>query len=338
MRVSAYDVAKKAGVSQSTVSRVLNNYPFIKEGTRKKVLAAIEELGFTRDEIARGLAQKRTNTIGLIVGDIVNPFFAESTGVIMKKASEIGYDVVICNTNHQDHLLEKSIQTLIGKRVDGMIIASTNKDNKQLEELYHSKFPVVLYNTALDSDDANYVIVDNEKGAYEAVKHLIGLGHRKIAFIAGPSTFYSMVQRMNGYKRALQSYDLPYDERFVYRDEFSYEKVFAFTTNILKQDERPTSFFAISDQMALAVLDAVTKLDLRVPEDISIIGFDDINVASNHYIGLTTIAQHKEKMAALALEKLIGLIQNEDEQSAPIQIVLEPELMIRKTTGPVSNN
>jgi LacI family transcriptional regulator len=337
MRVSAYDVAKKAGVSQSTVSRVLNNYPFIKEETRKKVLEAIEELGFTRDEIARGLAQKRTNTIGLIVGDIVNPFFAESTGVIMKQASEMGYDVVICNTNHQDALLEKSIQTLIGKRVDGMIIASTNKHNKQIEQLYQSQFPVVLYNTALDSDEMNYVIVDNEKGAYIATEHLIQLGHRKIAFIAGPSTFYAMVQRMNGYKRALESYNLPLEEAFVYQDIFSYEKVFDFTTGILLQDNRPTSFFAVSDQMALAVLDAVTKLNLRVPEDVSIIGFDDINIASNTYIGLTTIAQHKEKMAALALQKLIDLIQGEEMESTPIQIVLEPELMIRKTTGRASN-
>lgn len=336
MRVSAYDVAKKAGVSQSTVSRVLNNYPFIKEKTRKKVLAAIEELGFTRDEIARGLAQKKTNTIGLIVGDIENPFFAESVGVMMKQASQLGYDVIICNTNHQDHLLEKSIQTLIGKRVDGMIIASTNKNNHRLEELYQSRFPLVLYNASLEGMDTNYVIVDNEKGAYQATEHLIKLGHRKIAFIAGPESVYSMVQRLKGYKRALESFDLLYQENLVYKDEYTYEKVFNYTIKILESKNRPTSFFAISDQMALAVLDAVKSLNLEVPEDISIIGFDDINLASNSHIGLTTIAQSKEKMADLALKNLISLIQD-PEQRTPIQVVLEPKLMVRKTTGPLTN-
>lgn len=337
MRFSAYDVAKKAGVSQSTVSRVLNNYPYIKEETKKKVLEAIEELDFTRDEIARGLAQKKTNTIGLIVGDIVNPFFAETTGVIMKRAAEMGYDVVICNTNHQDALLSKSIQSLIGKRVDGMIIASTNKDNKHVEELFHSKFPVILYNAVLDSDDANYVIVDNEKGAYLATEHLIELGHRKIAFIAGPSVFSALVQRMNGYKNALREYNLPFEDGLIYQEEFSFEKVSKFVTDSLLSENRPTGFFAYSDQMAIAVLDTVIKLNLRVPEDISIIGFDDINIASNHYIGLTTIAQQKEKMAELALEKLVSLIQNGSTEHDPINVVLEPKLMVRKTTGRVPN-
>ncbi|PFI59206.1 LacI family transcriptional regulator [Priestia megaterium] len=335
MKVSAYDVARKAGVSQSTVSRVLNNYPFIKEEKRKKVLEAIEELGFTRDEIARGLAQKRTNTIGLIVGDIVNPFFAESVGVMMKKASELGYDVVICNTNHKDNLLEKSIRTLVGKRVDGMVVASTNKHNPALTKLYESGYPVVLYNTCLEDKHINYVIPNNEHGAYQATEHLIKLGHEKIAFIAGPSIFYSMGERLKGYKRALQEFNISYNEEFVYKEQYSYEKVFEYTINILQSNNRPTSFFAISDQMALAVLDAVRTLNFEVPKDISIIGFDDIHIASNSHIGLTTVAQRKEEMAEIALEKLFSLIEK-PEQPKPIEVVLEPQLIVRKTTGPVT--
>lgn len=332
-RVSAYDVARKAGVSQSTVSRVLNNFPHIKEGTKKKVLAAIEELGFTRDEIARSLAEKKTRTIGLIIGDITNPFFAESAGVIMGKAAELEYDVIICNTNHQDDNLEKSIKMLIGKRVDGIIIAAVNRYSKKIKELYEAQFPVVLYNSSIEGNHANFIVLDNEKGAYIAVKHLVELGHRNIAYISGPSKFLTLHQRDIGYKKALGEYGIPYNQRLIYDREFSYREIYQFAYKLLCSKDKPTSFFVTSDQMALAILDAAANHNLEVPKDVSVIGFDDINISSNQYIGLTTISQKKETMASLALEKLLLLIEGKGSISMPIQVVLEPKLIIRKTTG-----
>ena len=335
-RVTADDVAKKAGVSQSTVSRVLNNYPFIKQHTREKVLLAIEELGFTRDEIARSLVEKKTRSIGLIVGDISNPFFAESARVIIAKAQKMEYDVVLCNTNHDDENLNKSINTLIGKRVDGIIVASINRNDTKIKQLYDNGFPIILYNSSLDDPKANFVVIDNIKGAKRAIDHLVELGHKKIAYIAGPFKYLTTYQRFLGYKEALLQHGIPYEEDFVYREEFSYGKIFNFTKELLIQKNRPTAFFAVSDQMALAIMDAASSLNMKIPNDLSVVGFDDISIAGNQFIGLTTVSQHMEEMAFLALEKLIDLIDSDENSLEPVQIIMEPEFIIRKTTASIN--
>ncbi|MBI0579521.1 LacI family DNA-binding transcriptional regulator [Neobacillus cucumis] len=332
-RVTADDVARKAGVSQSTVSRVLNNYPFIKEATREKVLTAISELGFTRDEIARSLVEKKTRSIGLILGDISNPFFAESAGVIIEQAQKLKYDVVICNTNHNDENLEKSINTLIGKRVDGILVASVKRDDTKVQQLHDKGFPIVLYNSSIDDPMANFVVIDNIRGAKMAVEHLLELGHKKIAYIAGPFKYLTTYQRYIGYKEAISENGLTLEQDFVYNGDFSYQKIFEFTKELLTKKNRPTAFLAVSDQMALAILDAATSLNLKIPEDVSVIGFDDISLASNQFIGLTTVSQHMEVMASVALEKLVDLIDHESDAFDPVQIVLKPELKIRKTTA-----
>lgn len=334
-RISAYDVAEKAKVSQSTVSRVLNNYPHIKETTRKKVLKAIEELGFTRDEIARSLASNKTRTIGLIVGDITNPFFAESAKVITGKAQEMQYDVILCNTNHSEENLNKYIQTLKGKRVDGIIIAAANKDNEQIKELYDQGFPVVLFNSILEHQKANYIAVDNYKGAKLAVKHLYNLNHRQIAYIAGPSTYVTTHLRNLGYQDALKELGIAINTDYIYSQNFSYNEVYQFTKKLLNSPNRPTGFFAASDQMALAVLDAAASENIKVPQELSVVGFDDIDLAKNQYIGLTTITQPKEKMATLVLEKLLLLIERTENQEEGFRIILEPDLVQRKTTASI---
>ncbi|NGP46792.1 LacI family transcriptional regulator, partial [Bacillaceae bacterium SIJ1] len=332
-KISSYDVAKKAGVSQSTVSRSLNNYPHVKAATREKVLKAIEELSFTRDEVARSLASKKTRTIGLIVGDITNPFFAESAKVVVGKAQEMEYDVILCNTNHNEANLEKYIQTLIGKRVDGIIIASADKDNEKIKDLYDQGFPVVLYNSFIEHEKANYIAVNNYKGARLAVEHLYQLDHRRIGYIAGPSKYVTTHLRNLGYQDALKDFGIEWNEKYVYHQEFSYDEVYQFTKQLLKEQKRPTSFFAASDQMALAVIDAVASENLNIPADVSVIGFDDIDLAKNQFIGLTTITQPKDKMATLALEKLVSLIEQHEDTDTSIQIILEPDLIQRKTTG-----
>ncbi|MGM7724279.1 LacI family DNA-binding transcriptional regulator [Metabacillus sp. Hm71] len=336
-RINAYDVARKAKVSQSTVSRVLNHYPYIKEETRRKVLTAIKELNFTRDEIARSLAEKKTRTIGLIVGDITNPFYAESSDIIMRKAKEQEYDVIIGYTNYRSENLDKTIQTMIGKRVDGILIGTVNRSNKRVKELFQSGFPTVLYNSTVDNyEQANYIILNNEKGAYMATEHLIELGHREIAYISGPETFLNLDRQHIGYKKALKKYGIQYNENLVYQGALSYHEIIHFVDKLFSSTNRPTSIFVNSDQMALAIIDAVTKLNLEVPKDLSIIGFDNINLASNHMISLTTVSQSIDTMAFLALEHLLLIIEGKETIDTPIQIEIEPELIIRKTTGPAA--
>ena len=334
--INAYDVARKAGVSQSTVSRVLNDYPFIKKETKEKVLEAIEELEFTRDEIARSLANRQTRTIGLIVGDITNSFFAESAKVITRIAQDNEYDVILCNTNHNEKSLEQYIDSLKGKRVDGIIIAGADKDNKKIRELFDQQFPVILYNSIIEHDKANYVAVNNYQGARLAVEHLYELGHRDMGYIAGPEKYVTTHLRNVGFKSALAEYKLKLNPDFVYTDEFLYEKVYAFTKKLLRQPERPTCLFVASDQMALAVLDAASSESINIPNQLSVIGFDNISLARNSYIGLSTIGQPMEEMARLALENLITIMERKDPKDVsvkPVQIVLDAEVFARKTTG-----
>lgn len=331
-RVNAYDVAKRAGVSQSTVSRVLNNYSHVKKSTREKVLSAVEELSFTPDEIARSLANNKTQTIGLIVGDISNPFYAETAHIILREAREYDYDVIIVDTDSDDSNFDRSIQTLIGKRVDGIIVASVRKDNEKISELFQNKFPIIFYNRKIEDDkNTNYVVIDNKLGAEMAVNHLIQLNHRRIAYISGPRTYSTFNERFLGYKSALKENRIDYDKSLVYQDELSFDKVFEFSLELMRNQDRPTSFFASTDHIALAVMDAAAQNGFHIPYDVSIIGFDDIDIASSPYIGLSTISQQKKKMAALVLNELISIIDSRSDQLT--QIILEPELLVRKTTG-----
>lgn len=334
-RVTTEDVAKIAGVSQSTVSRVLNDYPYIKKNTRDKVLAVINELGFTRDEIARSLVEKRTKSIGLILGSISNPFFAETAEVIIERAQELKYDVIVYNTGHKDENLEQAINLLIGKRVEGIILTSVSKNyTDKIKKLHDNGFPVLLYNSFLDIKDVNFIVMDNNKGARLAVQHLIKLGHKKIAKISGPSKYLATYERTVGYKEELMENGYEIDEGLIFNSEFSYDKIYSFTKKLLKKKDRPTAIIAASDQMALAVLDAASSLNLKIPADLSVVGFDNIRLSANEFIGLTTISQQMDQMSLTALEKLIYLIENKETTSSSIQIFLKPELMVRKTTGP----
>ncbi|WP_260286975.1 LacI family DNA-binding transcriptional regulator [Peribacillus aracenensis] len=334
-RVTTEDVAKIAGVSQSTVSRVLNDYPYIKKNTRDKVLAVINELGFTRDEIARSLVEKRTKSIGLILGSISNPFFAETAEVIIERAQELKYDVIVYNTGHKDENLEQAINLLIGKRVEGIILTSVSKNyTDKIKKLHDNGFPVLLYNSFLDIKDVNFIVMDNNKGARLAVQHLIKLGHKKIAKISGPSKYLATYERTVGYKEELLENGYEIDEGLIFNSEFSYDKIYSFTKKLLKKKDRPTAIIAASDQMALAVLDAASSLNLKIPADLSVVGFDNIRLSANEFIGLTTVSQQMDQMSLTALEKLIYLIENKETSSSSIQIFLKPELMVRKTTGP----
>ncbi|MFD6210452.1 LacI family DNA-binding transcriptional regulator [Peribacillus sp. NPDC060253] len=334
-RITTEDVAKIAGVSQSTVSRVLNDYPYMKKSTRDKVLAVINELGFTRDEIARSLVEKRTKSIGLIIGSISNPFFAETAEAIIERAQELKYDVIIYNTGHKDENLEQAINLLIGKRVEGIILTSVSKNyTEKIKKLHDNGFPVLLYNSFLDIKDVNFIVMDNNKGARLAVQHLLKLGHKKIAKISGPSKYLATYERTIGYKQELTENGYEIDEDLIFNSEFSYDRIYSFTKKLLKKNDRPTAILAASDQMALAVLDAASSLNLKVPDDLSVVGFDNIRMAANEFIGLTTISQQMEEMSLTAIEKLIYLIENKDASSSSIQVFLKPELIVRKTTGP----
>ncbi|MFB3162343.1 LacI family DNA-binding transcriptional regulator [Neobacillus sp. 179-J 1A1 HS] len=333
IKATENDIARMAGVSQTTVSRVLNNHPSVKASTRLKVMAAIKEMGFIPDPIARSMVTNKTGTIGLIVGDIANPFYAETAKIIIRDARTKGYDVILSDTNDDSDNLQKEMKMLLNRRVDGILIASVNRWDSFAKELHQSGFPVILFNRKTDDLQMHSVNLDNGQGAQIAVKHLVDLGHRHISFISGPAKFSTFHERYQGFKKALKWYNLPLNQNMIFQGNLTYEEIVYFIKVALSLEESPTSFFASTDHSAIFVMDAVARMGLKVPEEISIVGFDDIDISSNPYINLTTISQQKQKMASIALEKLLFLIDNPASLQNPSHVTIVPELIIRGTTA-----
>lgn len=332
-RVSVYDVAELAKVSQSTVSRVLNDYPYVKETTRNKVHAAINELGFSPDEIARSLANRKTNTIGLIVENISNPFYSETAHIILREARKYNYEVMMIDTDDDLESFDKAIATLVGKRVEGIIVASIRRDNRSINKFKDKKVPIILYNRKTeDVSNVNYIEVDNQLGAKMAVDYLIKMNHKRIAYISGPDIYSTFNDRLKGYRESMLVHDVKYDESLVYQGDMSTEKIFEFSMDLMQNKDYPSAFFASSDQIALIVMEAAVRSGKIIPKDISLIGFDDINIASNPFIDLSTISQKKDKMASLAVKGLIELIDSNKKGMKPTRVTLLPELIIRNTT------
>jgi LacI family transcriptional regulator len=225
-----------------------------------------------------------------------------------------------------------SISTLMNKKVDGIIIAAVSINDNYVSRVYESGFPIMLCIRNIDGRNINSVEVDNFKGSELAVKHLVELGHKQISFIAGPDQFSTSYGRYQGYKHSLNSYGLDYNESLVFKGDFKYENISSYIDKILDISNPPTAIFVSSDQLAFAVLEAINLNGLKIPQDISVISFDDISISSNPYIGLTTISQSKTEMATIALTQLIKIIEGELTQ-LPVQITLEPKLIIRKTTA-----
>jgi LacI family transcriptional regulator len=328
------DVARKAGVSQPTVSRVLNNHPHIHPATKEKVLKAIEELQFTPDSVARSLVKSKTSTIGLIVGDLSNPFYSETAKCIIRKAQERDYEIIMLDTDYDETVFARCLRTLVSKRVDGIIVASVTRFDEQVKELYTKGMPIVLYNRNLQNGSVPSVEADNEYGGYAVMRHLAELGHKKAAFIAGPFNFSTFYKRYLGYIAGLNEFGFQHDPRLIYNGPYTYGDVLEYTRQLLSSEERPTAVFATTDQMAIAVMDAASRSGLRIPEDVSVVGYDNIDMAENPYIGLTTISAQKTKMAELALDRLLAAIENQTSDEEERNIILAPQLILRKTTGP----
>jgi LacI family transcriptional regulator len=330
-RVTVKDVAKYANVSPSTVSRVLNGYPFIKEDTRQKVEQAIRELKFEPNELARSLITRKTKTFGLVV-DISNPFFSETAKVIINRARELNYDILIYDTNG-DEDMEQIANFLINKNVSGMIVGSVERSDRSCEKLAEEGFHVVFFNRKPDNSGLFTVTMNNKKASRMAVEHLVQKGHRRIAFVGGLFKYSTFFDRYLGFLDAVQEFGLHFDEELLFSGKLTSENILRFVTAVLSKKDRPTAIIAASDQLAITVLSAVSSTGLKVPEDVAVIGFDNIDISSNPYIGLTTIAQQKTKMAEIALDQLIYIVENDFEKDElPEPVVLEPKLIVRSTT------
>jgi len=335
MSVTIYDVAKKAGVSIATVSRVLNKKNNVSEKTKQKVLNAIEELNYIPNMIASAMMTKKISTLSLLIPDIINPFFSEIARGVEDAANNYDYNVIVCNT---DYNLKKEaiyLNLLKQKSVDGFIIASANYNDKNVYDLIKQNYPLVLLGREIDGIEKKSmvdVIVSNDfSGGYQAARHLIELGHRKIDAILGPKEIKVNREREKGYRKALQDHGITIDNNRIHSSMFKIQFGYLKALEILQKKDRSTAIFAGNDIIAIGVLKAAKFLGYNVPQDLSVVGYDNTFLAEIADPPLTTINQQMYKMGYLAAEILIKRLKGDKKLAQ--KIVFETELVVRKSTA-----
>lgn len=330
------DIAAAARVSPTAVSMALNNRPRISDETRKRILRIAKRLNYQPNFLARSLVIKRSHTIGLIITTIMNPFYPELAKGIEDKARELGYNIILCSTNYDLRLEKYDINMLRSKGVDGIIFSSVEINDPNIRPLVEDHFPFIMVNRrifhrTLDKK-IDYIVLDNFSGGYMAMEHLFKLGHRRIGIIAGTLNISTAAKRTNGAKKLLSDHGLNFDPNLITECHFSKDLAFQATKKFLSMTKPPTAIFAENDYMALGVREAVLDGGLRIPDDMALVGFDDIVAAALKGVEITTVSQKKYEMGSLAVKILIDKIE---KQSSPManQIILEPELIIRKSCG-----
>ncbi len=336
--VSSLDVAKHAGVSQATVSRVLNNSPKVTKKTKDKVYRAIEELGYYPNLIARSLVTNKNKTIALISGPINNDFYVETTQSIVNYTTELDYSVLVYFYEEIQQDEERSInimESLKGSNVSGVLLSSIFLEDPLLKELENSRIPYMFFNRR-PQKGGNYVVLDNEKAAQLLVDHLYELGHEKIAYISNPyENISTLYERKTGFDQAMKGYELD-NEKYARFTEVSKENLKIILEELLHHKEPPTAIVCTTDHMAIICMDILLSKGIRIPEDISIAGIDNNQIASHLAIQLTTVAPEPEySIGKVAAEKLFKIIEEPKKTKEKIQIKLAPQLYRRKTTSSI---
>ena len=322
-------VAERAGVSISTVSHVINNTRVVSDDVRQRVLGIIDEMRYIPSAVARSLKNDKTHTIGVLVPNSSNPYFAELIRWIEDAAFELGYNIILCNAHGGAQKQAAYLRLLMEKRIDGLVLVASGADDEQDLLLRHEAIPIVQLERALPGLDADLVLAGQEAGGYEATRHLIELGHRDIACVSGPADLPRTRERVGGFLRAMAEAGLT--GRIVH-EEFTSAGGHAAFTRLLGQPQRPTAVFVTSDLMALGGLCAAGAAGVRVPAQLSVVGYDDIAGASYALPPLTTVAPPKHDMAQLAIELLIDRIRGEH---APLRsMALASTLVVRASTAP----
>ncbi len=330
--VTIRDVAKLAGVAPITVSRVVNDSADVNVATRARVQKAIQDLHYVPNTLARSFRSRQTNTLALILSDITNPFWTTIARGVEDTAAENGFHVILGNTDENADKEAQYITLLLQRRVDGIIIAPTTNDKDRLQAFKRQDVPCVLIDRRVDGFKSDIVLADSRAGARRLTQHLIGLGHCRIAMLTGPSAIYTARERMEGYAEALRRAHIPKADGLILQGRYKQESGYTLVKELLTRDPRPTAILAANNFLALGALQALRKARLRVPEEMALVGFDDIPEAALITPSLTVVSQPAYDMgvaaARLLLERLSG-----KRRGKPCEIILETQLIIRQSCG-----
>jgi len=325
------DVAEKAELSVSTVSHVINNTRAVSNESRQRVRSAMEELGYKPNALARSLRRRKTNTVGMIVPDSANPFFAEVARAIEDASFAHNYSVILCNSEGDLEKQQAYTNVLIENRVAGILFVAAGISTELVNDLEQRRVPLVVVDREVPGVEVDTVLTNHDQGGYLATQHLVELGHRRIACIAGNSEVSPSAERVTGYRRSLDANSLAYDENLVVKGNFRYESGFEATTQLLALDAPPSAIFACNDLMAVGCISAASRLGIRVPDELSVVGFDDVRLASFTNPPLTTVAQPIAEIGALATKMLLERMSDLDADSHFER--LDTELRVRRSTA-----
>jgi LacI family transcriptional regulator len=291
----------------------------------------MEELGYRPNILARSLRKGKTKTIGLILPDSANPFYAELGHALENSAFHKKNNIILCNTNSSVERERLYFDLLVGKQVDGIILDTEEKDPHFLKRHLPEDYPIVQVDRDFSENIFDTVLTDNFLGGCLATRHLIDLGHKRIACVTGPATFLGAMKRLHGYKQVLAEFGIPPDQDLIECGDFTVASGHLAARRLLNLHEPPTAVFICNDMMAIGFVRSAIEMRLKIPEDISIVGFDNIELCNYLYPTLTSIAQQKEDIAEKTIQLLLDRIE---EPKLPPQLVLiPPKLIVRESTG-----
>ncbi len=323
------DVARSAGVSVSTVSRVVRGLPDVRAETRDRVRAAIGALGYRPSAIARALVSGQTRLLALLVSDIANPFYPQLAKSVEHEAKRDNYAVIICSTDDRTAETRRYLQRLLRQGLDGVIHASVARDQNVLMSMIGDPRRVVFTNRRPSGNSASYVVSDNRAGAADLTRHLLARGHRRIGFVAGPPYASNASERRAGFLAAMA--EVADAEPLVAEGGFSSEGGARAVDQWMDAAARPTALIAINDSVALGVLEALSDRGMRVPADVALAGFDGVRLAASRFFDLTTVDQHIDQMGQRAVQILLRQLDG-PANADPIQQVLPTQLLLRGST------
>ena len=331
MPTTINDIAEKAGVSLTTVSRVLNNSKHVKLETKEKILSVIKELNYTPSAIARSLSKNKTSTIGVIVPEVNNQFYGEVIQGISHIADKHDLNIILCNTEENIQKEVKALKLLKEQRIRGIIIAPTSVEDElnseYLKTVDQIGIPVVLLDGHVKYSNFSGVFMDNIKGAYEGVDALIKAGHKKIAIITGRMNSDAAQNRLIGYKKAMAINDIEIDDRYILFGDYGQESAYKLTKEMLKMENRPTAVFVCSNKMTVGCVKALYEEGLKIPEDMAIIGFDRVDILNSLGMNISFIDGPTLELGKTAMEILIENLNN-GQNGETKNITLIPRLVL----------
>lgn len=323
------DIAERVGVSVNTVSRAINDKPDISGQTKKEILQVAEELNYSPNRFARGLRSEKTFTIGVILSDILNPFYSSMLKGVEEAAKERGYRVIVMDTGEDYDNEQFAVETMLAEQVDGLLISPVQKRKQAVIEIQKSDLPFVLLGRYFDSIETNYITTDDVKGAYSATQHLIKGGHKRIALINGPSYISSSKERFKGYKQAMENDNLLISDDLILHGMMDENDGYEALKKLVARDIEPTAVLCYSDFVALGVLQAADEIGLEVPENLAIIGYDDTFFSNYTKVPLTTVKIREKELGKRGFQILTKLIENSGTQNTLEQVRLETGLVVR---------